>query len=189
MTRMSSCCLTKRRPLLIVRDSDWLSSHKPTIACMDLKKGGGFFLPLAKLAKIGLFWLIHRVSSCMHQMNVIEINRPQVHYLFCKLEEMWTFFEGERRMEDIRGFGLSPIQQEQPSPQGFDPSPRGFDESHTEDTEMYQPVTQIVSLALSDWNWSKNFGVYDNHMYLSENKLVQLYNLHYVTIFWWKLFM
>lgn len=92
-------------------------------------------------------------------MNVIEINRPQVHYLFCKLEEMWTFFEGERRMEDIRGFGLSPIQQEQPSPQGFDPSPRGFDESHTEDTEMYQPVTQIVSLALSDWNWSKNFGV------------------------------
>lgn len=55
-------------------------------------------------------------------------------------------------MEDIRGFGLSPIQQELPSPQGFDPSPRGFDESHTEDTEMYQPVTQIVSLALSDWN-------------------------------------
>lgn len=102
---------------------------------------------------------------------------------------MWTYFEGERRMEDIRGFGLSPIQQEQPSPQGFDPSPRGFDESHTEDTEMYQPVTQIVSLALSGWNWSKNFGVYDNHMYLSENKLVQSYNLHYVTIFWWKLFM
>lgn len=68
---------------------------------------------------------------------------------FSKLEEMWTFFEGERRMEDIRGFGLSPIQQEQPSPQGFDPSPRGFDESHTEDTEMYQPVTQIVSFALS----------------------------------------
>lgn len=55
-------------------------------------------------------------------------------------------------MEDIRGFGLSPIQQEQPSPQGFDPSPRGFDESHTEDTEMYQPVTQIVSFALSGWN-------------------------------------
>lgn len=92
-------------------------------------------------------------------MNVIEINRPQVHYIFSKLEEMWTFFEGERRMEDIRGFGLSPIQQEQPSPQGFDPSPRGFDESHTEDTEMYQPVTQIVSFALSGWNWSKNFGV------------------------------
>lgn len=87
---------------------------------------------------------------------------------------MWTFFEGERRMEDIRGFGLSPIQQEQPSPQGFDPSPRGFDESHTEDTEMYQPVTQIVSFALSDWNWSKNFGVYDNHMYLSENILMKI---------------
>ena len=55
-------------------------------------------------------------------------------------------------MEELRGFGLSPIQQEQPSPQGidpsprgFDPSPRGFDQSHTEDTEMYQPVTQIVS--------------------------------------------
>lgn len=90
----------------------------------------------------------------MRQIN--EINRLQFHYLYSKLIEMWKFFEGEKKKEDIRGFGLSPIQQEQPSPQGFDPSPRGFDESHTEDTEMYQPVTQIVSFALSGWNWSKN---------------------------------
>ncbi|XP_056015434.1 centrosomal protein of 162 kDa-like isoform X3 [Ostrea edulis] len=43
---------------------------------------------------------------------------------------------GERKMEEIRGFGLSPIQPD-------NSSPRGFDQSHTEDTEMYQPVTQI----------------------------------------------
>ncbi|XP_062608444.1 centrosomal protein of 162 kDa-like [Saccostrea cucullata] len=44
--------------------------------------------------------------------------------------------DSERRMEEIRGFGLSPIHQDHSSP-------RGFDQSHTEDTEMYQPVTQI----------------------------------------------
>lgn len=80
---------------------------------------------------------------------------------------MWKFFEGEKKKEDIRGFGLSPIQQEQPSPQGFDPSPRGFDESHTEDTEMYQPVTQIVSFALSGWNWSKNLCIRQPHVHIS----------------------
>ncbi|XP_078339007.1 centrosomal protein of 162 kDa-like isoform X2 [Crassostrea virginica] len=67
-------------------------------------------------------------------------------------EKKKTPAESERKMEELRGFGLSPIQQEQPSPQGidpsprgFNPSPRGFDQSHTEDTEMYQPVTQIGS--------------------------------------------
>ncbi|KAK3583943.1 hypothetical protein CHS0354_033733 [Potamilus streckersoni] len=35
--------------------------------------------------------------------------------------------------EELRGFALSPVQQDSP----------GFDYSHTEDTEMYQPVTQV----------------------------------------------
>ncbi|KAL3882411.1 hypothetical protein ACJMK2_028754 [Sinanodonta woodiana] len=37
--------------------------------------------------------------------------------------------------EELRGFALSPVQQD---PQGW-----GFDYSHNEDTEMYQPVTQV----------------------------------------------
>jgi hypothetical protein len=44
-------------------------------------------------------------------------------------------------MEEMRGFGLSPIQAD-------NSSPRGFDQSHTEDTEMYQPITQIVSITI-----------------------------------------
>lgn len=41
--------------------------------------------------------------------------------------------------EEMRGFALSPVH--------IDPSPRGgFDHSHTEDTEMYQPVTEVVSI-------------------------------------------
>ncbi|KAK3091654.1 hypothetical protein FSP39_021588 [Pinctada imbricata] len=53
-------------------------------------------------------------------------------------------------IEEMRGFGLSPIHQSEMShPIGHDHShteisqPGGFDHSHTEDTEMYQPVTQV----------------------------------------------
>ncbi|XP_071136252.1 centrosomal protein of 162 kDa-like [Mytilus edulis] len=41
-----------------------------------------------------------------------------------------------KEMEEIRGYDLSPVHQD--SPRG------GFDNSHTEDTEMYQPVTQVT---------------------------------------------
>lgn len=86
------------------------------------------------------------VEEVLQEMDSIDkrnrgqINDPDVQLLSDKKK---TPADSEKKKEDIRGFGLSPIQQEQPSPQGFDPSPRGFDESHTEDTEMYQPVTQI----------------------------------------------
>jgi len=40
--------------------------------------------------------------------------------------------------EDTRGFNLSPIHG--------DLSARGFDQSHTEDTEMYQPITEVVRI-------------------------------------------
>ncbi|VDI37735.1 protein QN1, partial [Mytilus galloprovincialis] len=40
-----------------------------------------------------------------------------------------------KEMDEIRGYDLSPVHQD--SPRG------GFDNSHTEDTEMYQPVTQV----------------------------------------------
>nr|XP_022288721.1 centrosomal protein of 162 kDa-like isoform X3 [Crassostrea virginica] len=95
----------------------------------------------------------HRtVEEVLQEMDNIEKrNRSQTEEDVQLLsEKKKTPAESERKMEELRGFGLSPIQQEQPSPQGidpsprgFDPSPRGFDQSHTEDTEMYQPVTQI----------------------------------------------
>lgn len=63
-----------------------------------------------------------------------------------RIQNLFIFVLGPSQdvneLEEIRGFDLSPVHQE--SPRGG-----GFDNSHTEDTEMYQPVTQVVSFTLS----------------------------------------
>ncbi|KAJ8315560.1 hypothetical protein KUTeg_007710 [Tegillarca granosa] len=46
----------------------------------------------------------------------------------------------EEEAEEMRGFDLSPVHD---SARGGYDSARGFEQSHTEDTEMYQPVTQV----------------------------------------------